>query len=325
MKKVNKTLHYKQGIFKDTSPERDLQFLVEQALRQRPVAQRQQVVSPSEGLRRMVNDYTIGSGPQRALCASFIQYVPGQYPQMFPSPTDTEADRIRLTDFPNELAGKEFASSVLYFGVYGDAVCVASSVRLKASELEGHITWLLLEAGFIQEGEVLLADPPLPETPSSPIRSFEIGGSPFVGRGDERASESYGLVVPESRSIKDLLGGLFGVQEKWPVPFNNEEDLKSILDEANVFTKILIRVSHSSKRDTLRFMDALRVGLRNMDSSDYKTTLEDGSVIDGEKFKLKNSVRVSATKRGGNVIQEDIYREMRHFLFEHAPTRRADQ
>ena len=325
MKKVGKTLHYKQVTFEGTNPKRDLQSLAEQALQERPVAQRQQVVSSEENLNRIINDYTIGSEAQKALCASFIQYVPGRHPQMFSPSTDPEADRISLTDFPNDLAGKEFASSVLYFGVYGDAVCVASSVGLRAPDFEDHIDWLLKEAGLIEGSKVLLADPPPPKTPHSPIRSFEIGGPPFVGWGDEGASETaYGLVVPRSRGIQELLGGLFGGQKKWPVPLNDEDGLKRILDKANVRTKILVEASPKQKQDTLLFMNALRIGMRNMPSADYRVTLEDGSVIEGEEFKFRSKVRVPAAERG-NVTQAGIYHEMCRFLLKHAPIRRADQ
>jgi len=307
---VQKSITYKQVRW--TSEGRDLQSLLQRAIRKLPAAlDRHRPVDEQESAFHALNHHRSQDG---ALFSEVVQYTQGQHQQMLVKAPN--APEYGLEEYPppenSDGHEREFLGSQLFFVVDHNHVALVQSQALSSRHLERYLRWLLAERLDLleQEERFFLADQVAPKEKERITRSHAKKirlGADLVTRAELPQSEARELVqhIPYGRGA-ELLRAAFGDRWKAMAHFSDA------LDEANIEVALEIRYKYRTTPNAQEFLDQVAISLRHAEPEDVEVELSDGGKIKGNDLRLSAKLRVEANN--GRVDRQQLCEQMTDWL-----------
>ena len=300
MKSVQKKIIYRSASI--TNCESTLQELLETAIQQTQVNDRQQELNKYEKIFRSINK---GWHYRGMLMCEMVLIDPGaNQPVAVYNPSEGiyTINAISTQELNQEdlKENSDFINSILYFGVKENEVVIMPSQSINIRALENYLSWLLCERLSITPNDSFLSlNKRIPRTieekiKSSPVRMIEIG-SPICS-GNSEPSETFisnqCFNVNGKAMIRKLLNTL------------KDDELSSLSDESNIRAKVIISYSRKTDKAGQTFMDRLAKNFRNLDDADVSITLKNKVKISGDDLNLQKLISINKTERGLLVTDE---------------------
>jgi len=221
---------------------------------------------------------------------------------------------------------KEFIPGVLYFAVLGNHVAMMQNATIRGASLESHFAWLLKSKSALLDAttKLLLSDEAQRATKErirkSHVKSIGFGQS-LMGEVKVDApptpvsGESPKNKVKETRKFKpsgpivDLMRSLFNSGEFEKLGLND-------IFDGNLDIWIEVRFpkrERSHAENTIRLMDSLAIGLRDMEGDQVSLQLADGHRVSGADLKITGSLVLKADA-SGVIEEEDAWTELSAWL-----------
>lgn len=305
---IQKTVSYRRCVLTPKQGQ-SLQQLVAAALSSKPKpADRYEPLNPQSTEFRCIGSYTT---VHNCLCGFLTSFERGASQPVIGDDANAAALRLgALAPPPAQKGGvqQQYVPGVVYFVIQQNHVAIVQSASLRASTLEGHLSWLLKErtsqlaatVGMALSDEaqkatkekirrshvksIALGQPLMAEVPQLPL-----GGADSAGKGSTSAKKPMPKKFRPEGAMVDLLRSYFTSQSDF-----EKLGLDEVFD-GNLEVWIEIRYpkrKRSKPEDAMRLMDTLGVALRDIEGDQVSLELADGKRVTGAELKISAPIGV---------------------------------
>lgn len=299
---------------------RTLQQLLSTALNQHPFVQdRSEAIDAQATELRLISKFADIGG---FLCGHVVSFERGRFQTVIND--DPTAKSLALTAITPPKVNNiphQFVPGVLYFAVKNNHVVVVQSAGLRTGAFESHLAWLLrTKSGLLtsQQG-FALKDEPQPATKErirkSHVKSVAIGrplmseSSADAGTIDMRAGSTKKF-KPDNVFV-NLVREMLDDSTRF-----EKLGLEDTLFEGNLEIWIEIRYpkrQRSRTESAVKLLDNLGIALRDVDDTQARLKLNDGSVIEGKELRISSDIEVKVDAKG-IPDDKDIFEQMGTWL-----------
>jgi hypothetical protein len=313
-----KQLHYRKATFISQTG-KSLQSLVEEAIiKSTPVKVRFQSLDDGteDGWLRFINTHRSALGMQ---FGNLVLYAPDQSKHMIAINEQADELDIELIAPLQSADGKkrQFLESLLYYGILDNHVILLQSMALKARDLEGYLTWLLINSGVIGKDNAVFLNNFIPtltqeRLDKSEVKSVRIGTPlfnqdlPLDYKNNDQSEDKAKKVRFQNRI------------EGWEVLRTLISDRISDISwkemQAANDLEVFIEVTYKRQVNELsqKALNHISSALRHVSDDDIKIELKGGGVVVGTELQVKNYISIDTY--GGIVDQSDLFQKMQSWL-----------
>ncbi|OIQ84247.1 hypothetical protein GALL_339380 [mine drainage metagenome] len=241
---------------------------------------------------------------------------------------DPQATSLSLGSIPPQpmKGGKnqEYIPGVLFFTIFDNHVALIQNPSLRGSSLESHLAWLLKSktSTLLATTSIVLSDDAQKATKErirkSHVKSIAFGQPLMTEFSPPKATISRHQATiqqPEKARFRPS-GPIFELLKQY---FDDQKFEKLGIDEiydGNLEVWIELRYpkfQRSHAEDTVKLMDNLGIGLRDIEGENVSLLLSDGHKVSGSELKISGSIDVSFGANG-LLDEDDVWNKMTSWL-----------
>lgn len=315
---TSKAVYYRRAEF-NPPQSKTLQQLVSTALgTQRKIRDRIEALDAAAKELRVIGSFKDVSG---FLCGRLAIFERGRYQIVMNDDMDANTIPLDSTEPPKKAGQQQqFVEGVLYFAIRANHVAIVQSSVLRSSSLEGHLSWLIRDKTDLIPGSagMVLKDEPAKATKErirkSHVKSVVIG-RPLMEEAPDNSSKTKKdgkprtVFTPLPISL-DLLRPLLSGEQF------ERLGLDDTVWDGNLEMFLEIRFpkyTRAKSPDSIKLLDNIGIALRDVDATETKLELADGSTVKGKDLRIGSRVEVETSAQG--IIDEpDMYTQLRAWV-----------
>lgn len=262
----------------------------------------------------------------KMLCGFLSTYERGKSQAVITD--DPQATSLSLGSIPPQpkKGGKnqEYIPGVLFFAIFDNHVALIQNPSLRSSSLESHFAWLLKSktSTLSATTSMVLSDDAQKATKErirkSHVKSIAFGQPLMAEFSPPKAATSqHPANVQQSEKTRFRPSGpIFDLLKQY---FDDQKFEKIGLDkifDGNLEVWIELRYpkfQRSHTEDTVKLMDNLGIGLRDVEGENISLLLADGHKVSGSELKISGSIDV-IVNANGLPAEDDVWNKMTGWL-----------
>lgn len=202
---------------------------------------------------------------------------------------------------------QEYIPGVLYFAIFDNHVALIQTTALRGSSLEAHLAWLLKSktSTLAATTSLVLSDEAQKATKErirkSHVKSIAFGQPLMTELSPAESKKSTDVKKTNQTTRFQPSGPIFDLLKQY---FDDQKFEKLGLNEifeGNLEVWIELRYpkyQRSHAADTIKLMDNLGIGLRDIEGENVALELADGHKVSGSELKISGNVDVTLSTNG---------------------------
>ncbi|HLP98186.1 MAG TPA: hypothetical protein VK149_07055 [Sideroxyarcus sp.] len=317
----SKSISYRRCLIAPKSGQ-TLQQLVSAALKNLQTAnQRMEPLDSQSTEIRVIGKHKVVN---KMLCGYLSTYERGKSQAVITD--DPQAASLSLGAIPPQPVknGKrqEYIPGVLYFAVFDNHVALMQTTSLRGSSLESHLAWLLKSKTTTLSAttSIVLSDEAQKATKErirkSHVKSIAFGQPLMTELSPATSKKSTDAQKIDKKTRFKPSGPIFDLLKQY---FDDQKFEKLGLNEifdGNLEVWIELRYpkyQRSHAENTIKLMDNLGIGLRDIEGENVALELADGHKVSGSELKISGSVEV-AVNSNGLPDEDSVWNKMTDWL-----------
>ncbi len=212
---------------------------------------------------------------------------------------------------------RQFVDSILYFGVIENHIAVVQSRSLTARNLEQHLNWLLVQAGQLNNGNIVI----LKDTASADVREKlekSSAKSLIIGAPLHSEQKSQAVLATDIIHAEKVSFGLYGkgadiLKKLIGADIIEGMSLEDALDnKANLKMHVVLTYDRKTSESGQKVLDTVAASMRHMPDDDFQIKLKSGATIKGNELRISDKLNIEMIN--GTVNESGLCTQMQLWL-----------